>query len=236
MLLWRERERRLLVERPDDGAVTLTLGTELMCYHLLMRTVSYHRHRFPPDIIQNAVWLYFRFPLSFRDIEDLLAERGIDVSYETVRRWSVKFGLAYARKLRRSHPPADTRWHLDEVFVSINGRSMYLWRAVDCEGEVLDVLVQPRRNKRAALKLMRKLLKTQGFVPAAIVTDNLPSYGATTNAEVQVSSVSPEISFNTRRRLQHLQRPASSHLPEDTSPVSRRSDEDMASSHRRGLT
>ena len=147
-----------------------------MCYHSLMHTVSYHRHRFPPDIIQNAVWLYFRFPLSFRDVEDLLAERGIDVSYETVRRWSVKFGLAYARKLRRSHPPADTRWHLDEVFVSINGRSMYLWRAVDCEGEVLDVLVQSRRNKRAALKLMRKLLKTQGFVPAAIVTDNLPSH------------------------------------------------------------
>src|SRR5690348_12511767 len=81
-----------------------------MCYHSLMHTVSYHRHRFPPDIIQNAVWLYFRFPLSFRDVEDLLAERGIDVSYETVRRWSVKFGLAYARKLRRSHPPADTRW------------------------------------------------------------------------------------------------------------------------------
>ena len=93
----------------------------------------------------------------------------------------VKFGLAYARKLRRSHPPADTRWHLDEVFVSINGRSMYLWRAVDCEGEVLDVLVQSRRNKRTALKLMRKLLKTQGFVPAAIVTDNLPSYGAALN-------------------------------------------------------
>ena len=149
-----------------------------MCYQSLMHTVSYHRYRFPPDIIQNAVWLYFRFPLSFRAVEDLLAERGIDVSYETVRRWSVKFGLAYARKLRRSHPPADTRWHLDEVFVSINGRSMYLWRAVDCEGEVLDVLVQSRRNKRAALKLMRKLLKTQGFVPASIVTDNLPSYGA----------------------------------------------------------
>ena len=149
-----------------------------MCYDLPIHTVSYHRHRFPPDIIQNAVWLYFRFPLSFRDVEDLLAQRGIDVSYETVRRWSEKFGLAYARKLRRSHPPADRRWHLDEVFVSINGRSMYLWRAVDCEGEVLDVLVQSRRDKRAALKLMRKLLKTQGFVPAAIVTDYLPSYGA----------------------------------------------------------
>jgi putative transposase len=117
-----------------------------------MRRLSYHRHRFPAEVIQYAVWMYFRFPLSFRDVEDLLAQRGIDVSYETVRRWSVKFGLAYARKLRRSHPPADTRWHLDEVFVSINGRTMYLWRAVDCEGEVLDLLVQSRRNKRAALK------------------------------------------------------------------------------------
>ena len=143
-----------------------------------MHIVSYHRHRFPADVIQHAVWLYFRFPLSFRDVEDLLAQRGIDVSYETVRRWSVKFGLAYARTLRRSHPPADTRWHLDEVFVSINGRNMYLWRAVDCEGEVLDVLVQSRRNKRAALKLMRKLLKTQGFAPTEVVTDKLPSYGA----------------------------------------------------------
>ena len=142
-----------------------------------MCNLSYHRHRFPAEVIQYAVWLYFRFPLSFRDVEDLLAQRGIDVSYETVRRWSVKFGLAYARKLRRSHPPADTRWHLDEVFVSINGRTMYLWRAVDCEGEVLDLLIQSE-NKRAALKLMRKLLKTQGLAPTAVVTDKLPSYGA----------------------------------------------------------
>jgi transposase-like protein len=143
-----------------------------------MCNLSYHRHRFPAEVIQYAVWLYFRFPLSFRDVEDLLAQRGIDVSYETVRRWSVKFGLACARRLRRSHPPADTRWHLDEVFVSINGRIMYLWRAVDCEGEVLDLLIQSRRNKRAALKLMRKLLKAQGFAPTAVVTDKLPSYGA----------------------------------------------------------
>jgi len=143
-----------------------------------MRTVSYSRHRFPAEIIQHAVWLYFRFPLSFRDVEDLLAKRGIDVSYETVRRWSVKFGLAYAKTLRKTHPRADVRWHLDEVFVSINGKNMYLWRAVDCEGEVLDVLVQSRRNKRAAVKMMRKLLKSQGFPPAAVVTDKLPSYGA----------------------------------------------------------
>ena len=143
-----------------------------------MKQISYARHRFPSSIIQHAVWLYFRFPLSFRDVEDMLAERGIDVSYESVRRWSVKFGLAYAYKLRRSRSRPDARWHLDEVFVSINGKRMYLWRAVDSEGEMLDILVQRWRNKKAALKLMRKLLKKQGFVPINVVTDKLPSYGA----------------------------------------------------------
>ena len=106
-----------------------------------MQKTSYARHRFPREVIQHAVWLYFRFPLSFRDVEDLLAERGIDVSYETVRRWAMKFGLEYARKLRRLRPRSDGRWHLDEVFVCINGKRMYLWRAVDSEGEVLDILV-----------------------------------------------------------------------------------------------
>jgi len=143
-----------------------------------MQKISYARHRFPPEIIQHVVWLYFRFPLSFRDVEDLLAERGVDVSYETVRRWTLKFGQAYARKLRQSRPRPDGRWHLDEVFVSINGKRMYLWRAVDSEGEVLDILVQSRRNKKAALKLMPILLKKQGLVPDAFVTDKLPSYGA----------------------------------------------------------
>ena len=143
-----------------------------------MQKISYAHHRFPPEIIQHVVWLYFRFPLSFRDVEDLLAERGVDVSYETVRRWALKFGQAYARYLRQARPRPTGRWHLDEVFVSINGKRMYLWRAVDSEGEVLDILVQSRRNKKAALKLMRKLLKKQGFVPDAFVTDKLPSYGA----------------------------------------------------------
>ena len=133
-----------------------------------MQKVSYARHRFPPEIIQHVVWLYFRFPLSYRDVEDMLAERGIDVSYETVRRWALKFGLDYARKLRRLRPRSDGRWHLDEVFVSINGKRMYLWRAVDSEGEVLDILVQSRRNKKAALKLMRKLLKKQGYAPGRV--------------------------------------------------------------------
>jgi putative transposase len=170
-----------------------------------MRTVSYSRHRFSGDVIQHAVWLYFRFPLSFRDVEDLLAQRGIDVSYETVRRWSVKFGLAYARTLRRSHPRADVRWHLDEVFVRINGKCVYLWRAVDCEGEILDVLVQSRRNKQAALKLMRKLLKSQGFTPAAIVTDKLPSYGAA------LSDLGMKARHVTGGRLNN--RAENSHLP-----------------------
>ena len=143
-----------------------------------MKDISYRRHRFPAEIIQHAVWLYVRFPLSYRDVEDLLAERGIDVSCETVRRWPWKFGLAYARKLTRLRPRPDCRWRLDEMFVSINGRSKYPWRAVDSEGEVLDILFQSRRNKKAALKPMRKLLKKLGFSPDIFVTDKLPSYGA----------------------------------------------------------
>ena len=108
--------------------------------------VSYHRHRYPSIVIQQAIWLYFRFALSYRDVEDMLAERGIDVSYETVRRWAVKFGAIIARKLRRGRSRPDVRWHLDEVFVSINGRQLYVWRAVDSEGAVLDI----RRETEAA--------------------------------------------------------------------------------------
>ena len=141
-----------------------------------MDKLSYRRHRFPSIVIQQAVWLYFRFALSYRDVEDMLAERGIDVSYETVRRWASKFGGIIARKLRRGRPRPDGRWHLDEVFVSINGRQLYVWRAVDSEGEVLDILVQPRRDRKAALKLMRKLLKKHGVTPATVVTDKLASY------------------------------------------------------------
>jgi putative transposase len=143
-----------------------------------MQKISYSRHRFPPLIIKHAIWLYFRFSLSYRDVEDLLAERGINVSYETIRRWVLKFGTVYAHKLNKTRPRPSGRWHLDEVFISINGKRSYLWRAVDDEGEVLDILVQSRRNKRAALKLIRRLLKKQGFVPDVIVTDKLPSYGA----------------------------------------------------------
>lgn len=143
-----------------------------------MRQISYARHRFPPVIIQHSVWLYFRFALSYRDVEDMLAERGIDVSYETVRRWALKFGRIYAQLIRRRRPPPSDRWHLDEVFLKIGGNIVYLWRAVDDEGEVLDVLVQAKRDRKAALKLLRKLLKRQGYVPNAIVTDRLRSYAA----------------------------------------------------------
>src|SRR4030088_3140948 len=143
-----------------------------------MAHLSYCRHRFPPPIIQHAIWLYLRFTLSYRDVEDLLAERGLAVSYETVRRWVLKFGPAFSRRLRRSRPRPSDRWHLDEMGVRIAGKRMYLWRAVDPEGEVLDMLIQSRRDKRAALRLMRKLLKKQGFVPKLLTTDKLGSYGA----------------------------------------------------------
>ena len=143
-----------------------------------MPPISYARHQFPPVLIQHAVWLYLRFTLSYRDVEDLLAERGVDVSYETVRRWVLKFGPLIARRLRRAHPKPSRHWHLDEMVVRIAGKTVYLWRAVDHEGEVLDVLVQRRRDKRAAVKLMRKLLKRQGFAPTVIVTDQLRSYAS----------------------------------------------------------
>ena len=143
-----------------------------------MIKISYSGYRFPPEIIQHAIWLYIRFTLSFRDVEDLLAERGIMVSYETVRRWVNYFGPIVAADLRKRRPKPHTTWHLDEVYLKIDGRMVYLWRAVDAEGEVLDVLVQTRRNKRAALRLMRKLLKKYGFVPDKLVTDELRSYAA----------------------------------------------------------
>jgi transposase len=131
-----------------------------------MAPLCYRRHRFPPEIIQHAIWLYLRFTLSYRDVEELLAERGLDISYETVRRWVLKFGPAIARRLRQRRPRPSNRWHLDEMVVRIAGERLYLWRAVDDEGEVLDMLVQCRRDSWAALRLLRKLLKKQGFVLA----------------------------------------------------------------------
>src|SRR5215210_5858264 len=143
-----------------------------------MQPLSYARHQFPAEIIRHAVWLYLRFTLSYRDVEELLAERGIETSHESVRRWVLKFGPMFARNLRRLRPKPTDTWHLDEMVVSIQGRRMYLWRAVDSEGEVLDLLVQSKRNTAAALRLMRKLLKKQGYAPDELVTDKLGSYGA----------------------------------------------------------
>jgi len=143
-----------------------------------MTKISYAGYRFPPEIIQQAIWLYLRFTLSFRDVEDLLAERGIMVSYETVRRWVNHFGPIIAADLRKRRPRPHSIWHLDEVYLKIGGRMVYLWRAVDAEGEVLDVLVQSKRDRHAALKLMRKLLRKYAFAPERLVTDDLRSYGS----------------------------------------------------------
>jgi putative transposase len=143
-----------------------------------MKKISYSGYRFPSEIIRQAIWLYLRFTLSFRDVEDVLAERGIAVSYETIRRWVNHFGPIIAADLRKRRPRPHSIWHMDEVYLKIGGRMVYLWRAVDAEGEVLDVLVQSKRNKPAAMKLMRKLLRKYGFVPDQLVTDDLRSYGA----------------------------------------------------------
>jgi putative transposase len=138
----------------------------------------YKNHRFPAEIIGHGVWLYYRFTLSYRDVQELLLERGIDVSHEAIRTWCRKFGQDYANRLRRRRPRPGDKWHLDEVFLTINGARHYLWRAVDQEGNVLDILVQSRPNKQAAKKFFRKLLKGLTYVPRVIVTDKLKSYGA----------------------------------------------------------
>lgn len=139
----------------------------------------YKRHRFPAEIIAHAVWLYYRFPLSLRDVEDLLAERGIDVSFQTVSEWAAKFGIKFAHQLRRrSRGHFADKWQLDEMVVTIKGKKYWLWRAVDTNGYVLDALLQGRRNKAAALRLMRKLLKGQGCTPRVLVNDKLRSYSA----------------------------------------------------------
>src|SRR3569833_1785289 len=138
----------------------------------------YTGYRFPPEIISHAVWLYFRFPLSLRMVEEMLAARGISVSYETIRQWSLKFGREFANRIRRRVPRRGDKWHLDEVVITIAGQKHWLWRAVDQEGFVLDVLVQSRRDKKAAKRLLRKLLKKQGRAPRVLITDTLRSYGA----------------------------------------------------------
>jgi putative transposase len=153
----------------------------------------YHRHRFPPEIISHAVWLYHRFCLSFRDVEDLLAERGVIVSYETIRSWCAKFGPEYARRARRWRGQLGDTWFLDEVFVTIRGTRHYLWRAVDQDGDVIDILVQRQRNASAARRFFRKLLKGQESEPRWLITDKLRSYGAARR------SVMPSVEHVTAR-------------------------------------
>jgi putative transposase len=141
-------------------------------------TNPYTHHRFPAEIISHGVWLYFRFCLSYRDVEELLFARGVLVTYEAIRKWCRKFGQQYANQLRHRRPRPGDKWHLDEVFLTINGARHYLWRAVDQDGNVLDILVQRRRDKNAAKKFFRKLLKGLTYVPRVIITDKLKSYGA----------------------------------------------------------
>lgn len=171
-----------------------------------MKPLSFKRHRFPAEVIRHAVWLYFRFSLSLRDVEELLAQRGIDVTYETIRCWTKKFGPLIARRLKKRRPAPSPRWHLDEMVCWIGGRRMYLWRAVDDEGEVLDLVVQRRRDTEAALKLLGRLLRNQSVEPERITTDGLASYGAALRALGLTEIHRPG-------RLRENNRVENSHLP-----------------------
>jgi putative transposase len=193
------------------------------------KPISYAGYRFPPEVISYAVWLYFRFPLSLRMVEELLAARGIEATYETVRRWALKFGAAIARRVHTNAPVCGDKWHLDEVVVTINGHKHWLWRAVDQHGATLDVLVQSRRDRNAARRLMRKLMKKHGRVPRVLVTDKLRSYAAANrdlgldldhrqhkglNNRAENSHQPTRVREKVMRRFksaQHLQRFASTH-------------------------
>jgi len=169
------------------------------------RHPRYARHRFPAEVISHAVWLYFRFPLSLRMVEEMLAARGILVSHETVRQWALKFGQGYANQIRRRLPAPGDKWHLDEVVISIAGQKHWLWRAVDQHGVVLDILVQSCRNAKAAKRLLRKLLKKQGIAPRVMITDKLASYAAAKKA------VMPGVEHRQHRGLNN--RAENSHQP-----------------------
>jgi putative transposase len=172
---------------------------------MIAKSVSYKRHRFPPEIIARTVWLYFRFPLSLRLVEEMRLERGIVVSYETIRRWARKFGPDYAKRFRRKPARSDDIWHLDEVVITIAGRKHWLWRAVDQDGYVLDEIVQTRRNTKAAKRLLTRLLQKQGLKPKRMITDKLGSYGA---AKKQVM---PGVEHRSHKGLNN--RAENSHVP-----------------------
>ena len=168
-------------------------------------SVSYKRHRFPPAIIAHAVWLYFRFPLSLHLVEEMLLERGIVLSYETVRGWAMKFGQDYARRLKHKTPSRRDIWHLDEIVVSIGGKKHWLWRAVDQDGYILDEIVQSRRNTKAARRLLKRLLTKQGCAPRCMITDKLGSYAAARR------QILPTIEHRSHKGLNN--RAENSHLP-----------------------
>src|SRR4051794_33718680 len=165
----------------------------------------YKRHRYPTEIISHAVWLYYRFTLSYRDVEELLTARGINVTYETIRQWCLKFGQLYANQLRRRRAQPGDKWHADEVFLKINGKIQYLWRAVDQHGTVLDILVQSRRNKATAIKFFRRLLRGFTYVPHVLITDKLGSYQAAQQ------EVMPGVEHRRHKRLNN--RAENSHQP-----------------------
>ena len=162
---------------------------------------SLRRHRFPPEVISYAVWLDFRFPLSLRMVEEMLAARGISVTYETIRRWGLKFGREYANRIRRRAPRRGDKWHLDEVVITIAGKKHWLWRAVDQEGFVLDVLVQSRRDKGAAKRLFRKLLRKQGRAPRVLITDKLKATRRPSGRSCPASSIGSTKASTTGLRI-----------------------------------
>ena len=168
-------------------------------------SISYKRHRFPSKIISHAVWLYCRFNLSLREVEEMLLKRGIDVSYETIRRWVAKFGPTIARSLRRRQPLSGDVWHLDEVVVTIKDRKFWLWRAVDQKGMILDEILQRRRNTRAAKRLLMRLMKKHNCVPKRFITDKLRSYGAAKR------EIAPGVEHRSHKGLNN--RAENSHLP-----------------------
>src|SRR5256884_9839676 len=165
----------------------------------------YKHHRFPAEIISHGVWLYYRFCLSYSDVEELLLTRGVLVTYDAIRKWCRKFGQQYANQLRHRRPRPGDKWHLDEVVLTIHGERHYLWRAVDQDGNVLDILVQSRRNKRATKKFFRKLLKGLKYVPGVIITDKLKSYGAAKR------EILPGVEHRHHKRLNN--RAENSHQP-----------------------
>ncbi|WP_127116289.1 IS6 family transposase [Shimia sediminis] len=170
-----------------------------------IQSISYKRHRFPPAIITHAVWLYCRFNLSLREVEEMFLERGIDVSYETIRRWVAKFGPSIARRMRHRQPVPGDIWHLDEVVVKIRGRKFWLWRAVDQNGVVLDEILQRKRDKKAAKRLFHRLMKRHERAPKRFITDKLRSYGAAKR------EIAPGVEHRSHKGLNN--RAENSHLP-----------------------